>query len=68
MNYYGYRYYSPELGRWVNRDPIAEKGGLNIYAFLENAPVDFVDALGLLPVPIGPILTPPPVPIKGVSR
>jgi RHS repeat-associated protein len=26
--YYGYRYYSPELGRWVNRDPIREEGSI----------------------------------------
>ena len=26
LYYYGYRYYSPRLGRWVNRDPIQEKG------------------------------------------
>ena len=25
--YYGYRYYSPRLGRWLNRDPIGEWGG-----------------------------------------
>jgi RHS repeat-associated protein len=27
MYYYGYRYYSPELGRWLSRDPIGERGG-----------------------------------------
>ncbi len=26
VRYYGYRYYNPELGRWVNRDPIEERG------------------------------------------
>ena len=29
--YYNYRYYSPELGRWLSRDSIGEKGGLNLY-------------------------------------
>lgn len=24
LNYYGYRFYAPELGRWINRDPIGE--------------------------------------------
>jgi len=24
--YYGYRYYSPELGRWINRDPLGDSG------------------------------------------
>ena len=28
LNYYGYRYYSPSLGRWVNRDPIGEEAFL----------------------------------------
>jgi RHS repeat-associated protein len=28
VHYYGYRYYSPELGRWVNRDPIREEGSI----------------------------------------
>jgi len=35
----GLRYYSPELGRWVNRDPIWERGGGNLYAFTMNRPV-----------------------------
>jgi RHS repeat-associated protein len=26
LYYYGYRYYSPDLGRWINRDPIEENG------------------------------------------
>jgi RHS repeat-associated protein len=26
LYYYGYRYYQPEIGRWVSRDPITEKG------------------------------------------
>ena len=26
--YYGYRYYSPSMGRWISRDPIEEAGGL----------------------------------------
>jgi RHS repeat-associated protein len=45
--YYGYRYYSPELGRWINRDPIGENGGLSIYSFLDNRSVGAVDFLGL---------------------
>jgi len=45
--YYCFRYYSPELGRWVNRDPIGEKGGLNLYVFVDNAALTRVDPLGL---------------------
>jgi RHS repeat-associated protein len=45
--YYGYRYYSPALGRWLSRDPIEEQGGLNLYGFVNNDPVNKWDMLGL---------------------
>jgi RHS repeat-associated protein len=45
--YYGYRYYSPMLGRWGNRDPIEEDGGDNLYAFVSGSPVSSIDLLGL---------------------
>jgi RHS repeat-associated protein len=44
---YGHRYYSPELGRWLSRDPFAEWGGEDVYAFVANSPNMVVDALGL---------------------
>jgi RHS repeat-associated protein len=47
LYYYGYRYYSPELGRWLNRDPIREQGGMNVYAFVGNSPVYMVDIGGM---------------------
>lgn len=45
--YYGYRYYIPSTGYWLSRDPIEERGGLNLYAFIANNPVKFSDSLGL---------------------
>ena len=27
----GLRFYNPELGRWLSRDPVGEKGGLNLH-------------------------------------
>lgn len=45
--YYGYRFYSPTLGRWISRDPIGENGGLNVSAFLVNEPVARSDNRGL---------------------
>jgi RHS repeat-associated protein len=45
--YYGYRYYKPELGRWLNRDPIRERGGLNLYGFVNNKSPNSADLLGL---------------------
>ena len=48
---YGYRFYSPSLGRWINRDPIQEAGGLNLYGAFANDPVNKYDEYGLA-VPI----------------
>ncbi len=45
--YYNYRYYSPELGRWLNRDPIGIKGGINLYGMVGNDAVNKWDILGL---------------------
>lgn len=42
----GYRYYNPQLGRWLSRDPIGERGGINLYHFLCNNPQNDVDPLG----------------------
>lgn len=44
--YYGYRYYDMARGRWVNRDPIDEEGGLGLYGFVVNNPVSFIDIDG----------------------
>jgi len=49
LNYYGYRYYSPQLGRWPSRDPIGELGGLNVYSFVLNAPTAWIDVHGMSP-------------------
>jgi hypothetical protein len=32
---------------WLNRDPIAERGGMNLYAFVGNDPIDAIDPLGM---------------------
>jgi len=45
--YYGRRYYSPELGRWMSRDPIGEKGGIGLYGFCGNSALRAWDYLGL---------------------
>jgi RHS repeat-associated protein len=47
LYYYGYRYYHPQTGRWINRDPIEERGGLNLYGFVGNKAVISWDVLGL---------------------
>jgi hypothetical protein len=63
-------FYNPTAGRWLSRDPIAERGGANLYGVADNNPANRFDVLGLqaLPVPVPPtfppivILPPPEVP------
>jgi RHS repeat-associated protein len=47
LYYYGFRYYAPHFGRWVNRDLINELGGENIYHFVFNNPFSWIDYMGL---------------------
>ena len=49
LYYFGYRFYSPDLGRWINRDPLGVRGGLNLYAYALNNPLRYVDVDGLAP-------------------
>ncbi len=44
---YQRRFYSPGLGRWINRDPIEEEGGENLYGFCGNSPCWRLDPFGL---------------------
>jgi RHS repeat-associated protein len=45
--YYGYRYLAAWTGKWVSRDLIEERGGLNLHAFVANNAVHRIDPLGL---------------------
>jgi uncharacterized protein (DUF2235 family) len=47
LSYYGYRYYSPTMGRWLSRDPLGEAGGMNLVGFVGNSPENAADPLGL---------------------
>lgn len=50
LSYYGYRYYSPEIGRWISRDwkeGDSESKDINLYCWLGNSSVNFVDYWGL---------------------
>jgi hypothetical protein len=41
-------FYNPQTGRWLSRDPIEERGGKNLYAFVANDPIKSIDSLGQL--------------------
>ncbi|MBA4710205.1 RHS repeat-associated core domain-containing protein [Aquitalea aquatica] len=46
LHYNRYRYYDPEIGRFISRDPIGLFGGLNIHKYADN-PIEWVDPWGL---------------------
>jgi len=45
--YYGNRFYEPNFQRFLNRDPIGEAVGINLYSFVGNNPVNWIDPYGL---------------------
>ncbi|MGA1839033.1 MAG: MopE-related protein [bacterium] len=52
LYYYRARYYDPKIGRFLTPDPIGFAGGdINLYRYVGNNPVNFVDALGLCKKP-----------------
>jgi RHS repeat-associated protein len=52
LAYVDQRYYEPATGRFISPDPIGLAGGLNLYAYVDNDPVNWVDADGLGNEPI----------------
>ncbi|MEZ0195921.1 RHS repeat-associated core domain-containing protein [Pseudomonas qingdaonensis] len=46
MHYNRYRYYDPEVGRFIGQDPIKYLGGANLFAYAPN-PIFWIDPLGL---------------------
>jgi RHS repeat-associated protein len=65
-----YRYYHPLLGTWINRDPIAENGGLNLYGFVDDNPIMRFDSFGLeyRGIPIWPLIVPPSIPYYFIPK
>lgn len=47
LNFAFYRVYKPDIGRWLNRDPLAEVGGSNLYEYSFNQPTSVIDPSGL---------------------
>jgi RHS repeat-associated protein len=54
LPYYGYRYYHASSGRWISRDPVGRRGGINLYCFVHNEPGIKVDPDGRITVVPGP--------------
>ena len=52
LHYNRHRYYDPQVGRFISKDPISYAGGLNLYAYAPN-PVEWVDPSGLAKLPVG---------------
>ena len=61
LNYYGHRFYAPKMARFINRDPVRENGGINLYAFVANQPINETDFLGMG-------INDPPVSVSGSSE
>jgi RHS repeat-associated protein len=59
LNLTPYRAYSSSMGRFLNRDPIEESGGVNLYGYAANDPVNRADPSGLFYIG-GPYLLPNP--------
>lgn len=47
LQYMWNRWYDPQLGRFISRDPIGFAGGLNLYSYSRNNPMSRVDPMGL---------------------
>ena len=51
LHFAPFRAYNAEFGRWLSRDPIGEIGGINLYGYVVNDPVNAIDPYGLRDMP-----------------
>jgi uncharacterized protein RhaS with RHS repeats len=66
LYYYRARYYDPRAGRFITKDPIGFEGGINIYAYVKNNPINMIDPEGFAAAAVPgvgpfPIFFPQPV-------
>ena len=52
LHYNYFRYYNPQTGRYITPDPIGLEGGINLFAYVQNDPMNFIDPWGLLDIPV----------------
>ncbi|ECY5492063.1 type IV secretion protein Rhs, partial [Salmonella enterica subsp. enterica serovar Montevideo] len=51
LHYNLYRFYDPDIGKFISGDPISIRGGINLYQYAPN-PISWIDPLGLAVDPI----------------
>ncbi len=47
LSIFDFRFYYPATGKWMTRDPIGEKGDINLYRAMRNNQVNYIDPWGL---------------------
>jgi RHS repeat-associated protein len=49
LYFYRARYHAPYVGRFISEDPIRYSGGINLYRYVRNNPINLIDPFGLGP-------------------